>query len=202
VNPSKHLATFDAEFLREQRTVATRVVVGSRNPVKIAAVRAVIERLTTAFDVDGVSVSSGVPDQPWGDEQTIAGARARARSALTVDATAVLAVGLEGGVVDVDGVAVRSCAWCVVVDRAGREGVGGSLAMPLPPAAASALRRGEELGPLMDRLADRSGTKHGPGAVGLLTNGLIDRQGAYETLVTYALVPWIGERFWTTDERD
>lgn len=201
MNPSKHLATFDAHFLRGDNTSATRVVVGSRNPVKVAAVRAVLARLTVACDVEGVLVASGVPDQPWGDEQTIAGARGRAIAALASDTNAVLGVGLEGGVVDVDGVAVRSCAWCVVVDRAGREGVGGSLAMPLPPAAAAALRAGDELGPLMDRLADRTGTKHGPGAVGLLTNGLIDRQAAYETLVTYALVPWIGERFWMIDDR-
>ena len=35
------------------------------------------------------------------------------------------------------------------------------------------------------------GTKHGAGAVGILTAGLVDRQRAYETLVAYALAPFL-----------
>ena len=33
-------------------------------------------------------------------------------------------------------------------------------------------------------------------ASGILTAGLIDRQRAYETLVTYALAPWLAGDFW------
>jgi inosine/xanthosine triphosphatase len=172
------------------------VVVGSTNPVKVAAARAVLVRVVADVDVGGVTAASGVPAQPWGDTQTIAGARARARAALAAAPHATLGVGLEGGVVEADDGGVRTCAWCVIVDRAGREGVGGSLAMPLPPAAAELLRAGDELGHVMDRLAAQQGTKHGPGAVGLLTGGLIDRQGAYETLVTYALAPWLAPGYW------
>lgn len=170
------------------------VSVGSTNPVKIAAVRAVLARVAPHAVVRGVAVASGVPDQPWGDAETIAGARTRARGAL--DATsAELAVGLEGGVVeDADG-RVRTCAWAVVVGRDGREGTGGSLAMPLPTRVAARLRAGEELGLAMDAEARVSGTKTGRGAVGILTAGLIDRQGAYEPLVIYALAPWLAPAF-------
>ena len=76
-----------------------RIAVGSTNPVKVGAVRAVMERLGGAGDVSGVSVPSGVPDQPWGDEQTIRGALARARAAREVS-DADLGVGIEGGVVE------------------------------------------------------------------------------------------------------
>lgn len=86
---------------------------------------------------------------------------------------------------------MRSCAWCVVVHRDGREGVGGSLAMPLPDAVATMIRDGMELGHAMDALVAARGTKHGKGAVGVLTAGRIDRQGAYEVLVTYALAPFV-----------
>jgi non-canonical (house-cleaning) NTP pyrophosphatase len=51
----------------------------------------------------------------------------------------------------------------------------------------------------MDQLARTTGTKHGSGAVGLLTAGLIDRQGAYEPLVTYALSRWLGRALWEAD---
>jgi inosine/xanthosine triphosphatase len=171
-----------------------RVSVGSTNPVKIAAVRAVFSRVAPQATVEGVAVASGVPDQPWGDAETIAGARMRARRALEATG-ADLAIGLEGGVVEEADGQVRTCAWAVVVGRDGREGVGGSLAMPLPARVAARLRAGEELGLAMDAEARVSGTKTGRGAVGILTAGAIDRQGAYEPLVTYALAPWLAPAF-------
>jgi inosine/xanthosine triphosphatase len=58
------------------------------------------------------------------------------------------------------------------------------------------LERGVELGLAMDEVARTTGTKHGRGAVGLLTAGLIDRQAAYEVLVTYALSRWLGAALW------
>lgn len=166
-----------------------RVAVGSANPVKLAAARAVLAWAAPSASVESSTVPSGVPDQPFGDEETIAGARNRARAAReALDAD--LGLGLEGGVVD-SPEGMRCCAWCVVVHRDGREGVGGSLAMPLPDAVAHMIRDGMELGHAMDALVAERGTKHGKGAVGILTAGRIDRQGAYEVLVTYALAPFV-----------
>jgi len=178
--------------------VPHRVAVGSTNPVKIAAVRAVLRRLHAQADVVGVAVASGVPDQPFGDEETQRGAESRARAALE-RSEADLAVGLEGGVVrEADG-SLRTCAWAVAIDRQGRRGVGGSLAMPLPAMVARRIDAGEELGQAMDAVAQTVGTKHGRGAVGILTAGLIDRQGAYEILVTYALSPWLAAAYFDDD---
>ena len=53
------------------------------------------------------------------------------------------------------------------------------------------VRDGMELGHAMDRLIDAHDTKHGAGAVGILTDGMVDRQGAYEVLVMYALAPFL-----------
>jgi len=176
-----------------------RVAVGSRNPVKLAAVRAILERVQPSLHLEGVEVESGVPEQPVGDEQTQRGARNRAIAALRVTG-AELAVGLEGGVVVLDDGRMRSCAWAVVVDHNGREGMGGSLSMPLPELVAARIRAGEELGHAMDAIANVVGTKHGRGAVGILTAGLIDRQGAYEPMVAYALAPWLAPAFFAPAE--
>lgn len=178
-----------------------QIAVGSTNPVKIAAARTVLVRVAPAAEVVGVSVPSGVPDQPWGDAQTIEGAVARARLALGqalasgVPADAALGVGIEGGVVEEAG-DVRTCAWAAVVDVEGRTGIGGSLAMPLPPRVADLLRRGMELGHAMDEVAMGRDTKRGPGAVGILTAGLMDRQQAYEPLVVYALARFVRDDLW------
>lgn len=174
------------------------VAVGSTNPVKIGAARAVIVRVTPSARVEGISVSSTVRDQPWGDEETIRGARSRAVAARDT-LGAGLGIGLEGGVVeDEDG--LRTCAWAVVVDAGDREGRGGSLAMPLPPVVAELVRGGLELGHAMDRLAGTRNVKQAQGAVGLLTLGLIDRQRAYEALITYALAPFLVPEYWIVGE--
>ena len=175
--------------------LARTVAVGSSNAVKVDAVRAVFARATPDARVTSAPVPSGVADQPFGDEETIRGARARAiaaRAAIDAD----LGVGIEGGVVEhADG--LSTCAWAVVVHRDGRSGTGGSLAMPLPPSVAAAVRAGAELGHAIDALTGQRETKRGPGAVGILTAGLIGRQQAYEVLVTYALAPFLSAEHWT-----
>jgi inosine/xanthosine triphosphatase len=172
-----------------------RVAVGSTNPVKVAAVQAVVARIAPRATVEGTSVASGVPDQPFGDDETIRGARGRAVAArISLDAD--LGVGVEGGVVEMPDGSMRTCAWAAVASSDGRDAVGGSLAMPLPDAVARLIReRGMELGHAMDELTRQTETKHGAGAVGILTAGLVDRQRAYEVLVAYALAPFLTD-YW------
>jgi inosine/xanthosine triphosphatase len=160
------------------------------NPVKIGAVRAIVAARWPDAVVEGVAVASTVSDQPFGDDETIRGAVARARAAREATG-AELGVGLEGGVVEQPDGRMRTCAWCAIVDASGTQGVGGSLAMPLPDAVASLIREGVELGHAMDRLVGGHDTKRGAGAVGILTDGLVDRQRAYEVLVSYALAPFL-----------
>ena len=174
------------------------IAVGSTNPVKIGAVRAIIAPLAPEAVIEGVVVHSTVPDQPFGDAETIRGAVARAEAA-RVALRADLGVGIEGGVVEESGGAMRTCAWAAIVDAAGRRGVGGSLAMPLPLAVARMIRDGMELGHAMDRLIDAHDTKRGAGAVGILTAGLVDRQRAYEVLVSYALAPFLTPELYRAD---
>ena len=179
----------------DPRARGLRVAVGSTNPVKIGAVRRLFSQLADDAVVDGIAVASGVPDQPWGDDETIRGATARARAALAA-AGAELGVGIEGGVVEIPGGGVRTCAWAAVVSRDGRVGVGGSLAMPVPPPVERLLRRGMELGEAMDTVTGERDIKRGRGAVGVLTAGLVTRERAYEAIVAYALAPFLDAELW------
>jgi inosine/xanthosine triphosphatase len=172
----------------------SRVIVGSTNPVKVAAVVAVLARSGSDAQVAGMAVPSGVRDQPEGDAETIRGATQRATAALQAS-DADLAIGIEGGVVEEAGF-MRTCAWAAVVSRDGRVGVGGSLAMTLPDRVADLVRQGVELGHAMDRITGGHDTKRGAGAVGILTAGLVDRQRAYEALATYALAPFLSPAFY------
>lgn len=166
------------------------IAVGSTNPVKIGAARAVLGPLAPAALIEGIAVPSTVADQPFGDEETIKGALARAsaaRAALGAD----LGVGIEGGVVERSDGTMHTCAWAAIVDASGRSSVGGSLSMALPRAVAEMVRAGTELGHAMDALIGAHDSKRGLGAVGILTAGLVDRQGAYETLMAYAAAPFL-----------
>jgi inosine/xanthosine triphosphatase len=171
------------------------VAVGSSNPVKVQAVREVLRFIAPEAIIAGVPVESGVPDQPWGDEETIRGARARAiaaRDALSME----IGVGIEGGVVENADGSLRTCAWAVIVGEDGREGIGGSLAMGLPASVAALVRSGMELGDAMDAVTGKVDVKRMAGAVGILTSGLVDRQEAYEVIVAYALAPFVSKKMY------
>ncbi len=165
------------------------VVVGSRNPVKVAAVRGAFARLSDTWEVRAVDVPSGVSPQPIGHGETRAGARNRAVAALAVIPDATFGVGIEGGVFEYDGEWYTG-AWCAIVDREGRIGWAGGGLILLPSCVADGLREGAELGTLMDRLAGEHNTKQKMGAIGLLTGGLVGRQETYEHLVLRALARW------------
>ncbi|KPL87808.1 MAG: inosine/xanthosine triphosphatase [Ardenticatenia bacterium] len=175
------------------------VVVGSRNPVKVAAVQAAFAKLGDAWEVRAVDAPSGVSPQPIGHAETRRGARNRAQAALAAYPNAEFGVGLEGGVFEYDGEWYTG-AWCAIVDRDGRVGWAGGGLILLPPAVVEGLRAGHELGTLMDRLSDEHNTKQKMGAIGLLTNGLVGRQETYEHLVLRALARWRRPEWFESEE--
>ncbi len=162
-----------------------RIVIGSTNPVKCSATRAVLKPLYPDAEFITVDVPSGVSEQPWGDAETRAGAVNRARAALH-HTGADLSVGLEGGIQETE-FGLMTTAWCALVDATGRLGIGGNACVLLPEAVADHLRAGRELGFAMDQFINRSNTKHQNGAIGILTNDLETRQSAYEMIIRLAL---------------
>ncbi len=177
-----------------------KVLVGSRNPVKIAAAQDAFRRYFEDVSVEGIEVSSGVPAQPV-DGQTFEGAHNRAAAlkgideALPPDARAGFYVGLEGGMISLHGVWFSFGAVCVL-DRKGRAGYGTSGLFPLPPGLVSELLAGIELGDLIDRLAGEENTKRRGGAVGYLTSGVLDRRALYAQGLLLALIPFLNEELY------
>jgi inosine/xanthosine triphosphatase len=170
------------------------IAVGSTNPVKVAAVRSVIERAWPEAEVFPIEVDPGVSAMPMSDSECITGARNRAGFALQFPG-ADMGVGLEGGVnQDPDGLMLLG--WVVVVDKDGREGVGGGARLPLPAHIARRVLLGEELGPLMDELLGQTNVKQRGGAVGALTNGLVLRRETFAVAVAYALSPFVSPHFY------
>ncbi|NDJ76334.1 MAG: inosine/xanthosine triphosphatase [Chloroflexi bacterium] len=165
-----------------------RIAIGSTNPVKCNAVRAVLKSLYPQAAYLPVEVPSDVASQPWGDVETRRGALNRARAALARTG-AEMGIGLEAGVQESE-FGLFTCAWCVIVDLGGLVGVGGNSSIQLPPAVAERLYQGVELGQAMDEFAGEENTKHRNGAIGILTNNLATRQSAYESIIRLALAPF------------
>lgn len=110
------------------------VIVSSQNPVKIAAARDGFTRMfpDIPFTFRGMSVPSGVADQPITDAETLQGALNRAHNVRELEPTADYWIGIEGGVDDEQktqlggaskrpGASLQSFAWVVVVGREGRQ---------------------------------------------------------------------------------
>jgi inosine/xanthosine triphosphatase len=175
-----------------------RVLVGSVNPVKIAAVRDVFEPYFPGAEVEGIETPSGVPAQPIG-EATFTGAENRALALLALDAKDSLGVefcvGLEGGIAQYHGRWFAFGAICIA-DAAGRLGFGVSPLFELPPGVVDDLLGGSELGHVMDRLAGEHNTKQRGGAVGILTGGRITRRELYAQGVAMALIPFLNEEMY------
>ena len=58
-----------------------QVTVGSKNPVKLQATKNVLDKIYPELTIKAVNADSGVPNQPFGLDQTIEGAINRAKNA-------------------------------------------------------------------------------------------------------------------------
>ena len=164
------------------------VAVGSRNPVKVAAV----ESALPVAEVEAVGVDSGVPEQPYGIEETVTGAENRARRALDDHA---LAVGIEGGVASLDAVeGLWLVMWAAATDG-DRWGRGGGPSLRLPDRIAGRIEAGEELGPVMDDVLGTENVARKAGAAGALTGNITDRETALREAVAGALGPFVTDHY-------
>ena len=179
--------------------VPLRVAVGSKNPVKLAAVRQAFFRAfpDRPLVCVGHDVPSGVSDQPWGHAETEMGARQRALRAFLAETRADYAVGIEGGVVK-GNYGLRSVAYVAIRrSRDSWESVEHTASFKLPPRVERLLRGHEpghgrlELGAACDLVFNETNSKQQGGTVGAVTRGLLDRTAYYEHAIVCALAPFL-----------
>lgn len=166
------------------------IVIASKNPVKIQAVRVGFERMFPGLlaNYESVSVHSGVGSQPLSDQETLNGAINRAKGAMAIEPHANYWVGVEGGVECFQD-EMTAFAWVVVLTKQ-KMGKGRTGAFFLPEAITSLIHQGMELGEADDIVFGRSNSKQENGAIGLLTGDVIDRAQLYQQAVIFALIPF------------
>ncbi|KAK3314871.1 NTPase [Apodospora peruviana] len=176
------------------------IIVASQNPVKIDAARQGFQAMfpDINFVVRSMSVPSGVPDQPFSDQETFRGATNRAFNACTVLPQADFWVGIEGGVCHDpnEEKVLQSFAWVVVLGKSlddespGRAGKARTATYYLPEETSTLVKGGKELGDAEDLLWGQTNSKQQNGSVGLLTGDVVDRKGYMQQAVVLALIPF------------
>ena len=163
--------------------------VGSLNPVKLGAIREVMATRFPEARFQPVAAPSEVPDQPLGLEETLRGAKNRAKNAF---AECFLSVALESGLVEVPGsnTGYMNLTACAIFD--GREmylGLGPAFELP-PEVTRLVVEEGLELDPAVRRagLTDNERIGYAQGIIGILSGGRVTRMDYSRPAVSMALV--------------
>ncbi|MCM3125561.1 MULTISPECIES: DUF84 family protein [unclassified Mesobacillus] len=169
-----------------------KVAVGSKNPAKINAVKAAFQG--TDYEIVSIDAESGVSDQPMSDEETIRGAVNRAIEAAE-KGEAGIGIGLEGGVQQTP-YGLMLCNWGALAVKGMEPIIAGGARIPLPDEVAQQLLAGSELGPVMDDYAKKQNVRKNEGAIGIFTNGQIDRSEMF----THVMKLLAGQYEYNTDK--
>lgn len=176
------------------------IAVGSKNPVKANAIRSAFQQIFPEDEFDTVSydVPSGVSDQPKSDAETLRGARNRMDAVRLALPDSDFWVGIEGGIEDsVNG--MYAFAWIIACSDT-TCGQSRTATFPLPHAIAELIRQGIELGHATDHVFGRANTKHKEGAIGVLSDNVVDRTILYEHAAIMALIALKNSEMYTPVE--
>ncbi|MEZ9229829.1 inosine/xanthosine triphosphatase [Vibrio amylolyticus] len=167
--------------------VSNKVIIASLNPAKIRAVESAFNECfrDVSFEFEGISVPSGVDDQPMSNDETHQGALNRVENAKFAQPNADYYVGLEAGIEN-----NTTFAWMVIESNTHR-GESRSASLMLPPEVIQKLENANELGDVMDEVFGTQNIKQKGGAIGLLTQDRLSRSSVYHQALILALIPFV-----------
>ncbi len=171
-----------------------RIVVGTKNPIKVRGVELAFRRMGfSPIEVVSIPVETSVGPQPIGLKRTILGALERATKSLSKISNAKFSVGLEAGLIEFPGTITGfiNQQIAAVVDRNDRVSLGLSAAFEFPPIAVKKVLRGEveELETVMIGISGIESIGNSVGAIGYLTDGCMTRLDLCFQAVLTALIP-------------
>lgn len=175
-----------------------KVLVGSKNPVKIQSARESFSTFFEHVEVEGMLVESGVAEHPM-DDETFEGAKNRAWNVKRINDLqnlgAAFFVGIEGGVLQLHG---RRFIFNVVylLDQRNRDSFAATGLYELPSAISKDLLTRKGFGRAIGELANDSFDVRGHGSVGFLTNGKMDRLQNQVQGITLALIPFLNDNLY------
>lgn len=180
-----------------------KIAIGSKNPVKIKAVKAAISRVSRVHKIFGkidniqflsLDAQSGVSDQPMSEEETLIGAKNRAKYAKD-NTNSDFGFGLEGGLMEIED-KIFMTHWVAVYTGSNQYGLASGGAMEMPSIVRKRLDEGaHEVGDVMDEILGESDIKKKFGAVGYFTKKLITRSDAFEYCSILAMTRFLNTEY-------
>ncbi|AKG91117.1 inosine/xanthosine triphosphatase [Geoglobus ahangari] len=166
-----------------------RVIVGSKNPAKVAGVKRAFSSFFGDVEVESTEAESGVGNQPFNGE-TILGAVNRARNAYRKGFD--FSVGVEAGLFEFPHTLTGYVDFQVACVYDGeRHTLGFGPGFEYPPQVVRDVLSGREVGEVMAELTGIENLGKRFGAIGFLTGKRVVRSDLTEIAVTMALIPWV-----------
>lgn len=168
------------------------IAVGSTNPTKIQPVVEIFSHHYKNCKVKGVSVASGIADQPMDIDEMYKGALNRAKNALQKVKGAQYGVGIEGGLHK------HSFGWfehsiVVIINKKGQIGIGASGGLVLPEIIMESIHNGKNLEEAIDSHFKTNKVGEGIGMFGIMTKGIVTRSEGVKHGVAFALARFLHE---------
>jgi len=184
-------------YKKGKEGVYMKILIGTRNPGKIAGAEQAFLRYFKDCDIEGIPVDSGVGDEPV-DKEIYTGARNRVDNLIkyasdnNIDADYFL--GIESGITNLLGKWVIVNV-AVIKNKDGIESWGTSPGFPVPDKYVEKIIK-YDLGKVMDEIFKQKELRKGKGGIGFLTHDAISRIDLTESAFIMALTTFVNEDIW------
>ena len=166
----------------------TVIALGTTSDDKLFILNNVLKKTYSdkKFEIIGLSVESGVADQPMDEKTTRLGAKNRAVNALSKHSSADIGLGMEGGLVTTADNGMSLICICSVVNKDGKVVSAKSKKIPLPAAVSLEIRRGGQFGQKIREYKSRVVGKTSDKEIEQI-DGLITREYSFTEAIKKAL---------------
>lgn len=174
-----------------------KILMGTKNPGKIEGAKKAFEEYFDNIEIEGISVSSEVSDQPV-NEEIFKGAKNRVKNlrkyAIENNIDADFYIASEAGITNLlgDWIDINSA---VIESREGLQSVGTSQGFPIPEKYVDEIIE-TELGKVMDKIFSGEKLGNGKGGISFLTKDVITRINLTKDAFIMALIPHINGEIW------
>ena len=166
------------------------VAIGSRNPNKVRGTELAFRLAGLRASVIPVEPPNDLPPEPIGLGEIVNGAIRRARYAINTVANAEFGVGVEAGIIRLEGFdSGFDVTMAAIVDRDGKVTLGISPGFMVPRRFMDEVLRGVELNDVVSRYYNEPDIGRKYGLIGALTRRFIDRVVLNTEAVYMALIP-------------
>lgn len=174
-----------------------KILMGTKNPGKIEGAKKAFEAYFENVEIEGISVSSDVSDQPV-NEDIFKGAKNRVKNlrkyAKENNIDAVFFIASEAGITNLLGDWIDINA-AVIESKEGYQSVGTSQGFPIPEKYIDEIIN-TELGKVMDKIFSGVKLGNGKGGISYLTKDVITRINLTKDAFIMALIPHINGEIW------